>query len=124
MNELVTFNPDMGNKPRVLAVTKSDLLDEELIAMLHEDLPEGLPVVFISSVTGMGIQALKDLLWNELNNESNKIQAIQTEKIVHRNRDVRVIENDFSDWQDDTSEEDEEVSFDEDYDSEFIDEDE
>lgn len=124
LNELVTFNPDMGNKPRVLAVTKSDLLDEELIAMLHEDLPEGLPVVFISSVTGMGIQALKDLLWNELNNESNKIQAIQTEKIVHRNRDVRVIENDFSDWQDDTSEEDEEVSFDEDYDSEFIDEDE
>ena len=52
LNELQQFNPDMLSKHRVLAITKCDLLDEELIEMLKETLPNDLPVVFISSVTG------------------------------------------------------------------------
>ena len=79
----------MLNKHRVLAVTKCDMLDEERIEMLRETLPDDLPVVFISSVTGQGIQELKDLLWRELNAESNKLQSITSEDIiVHRDKDM------------------------------------
>ena len=57
--------------------------------MLRETLPDDLPVVFISSVTGQGIQELKDLLWRELNAESNKLQSITSEDvIVHRDKDM------------------------------------
>ena len=88
-SELEKFNPEMLNKHRVLAVTKCDMLDEELIDMLRETLPDDLPVVFISSVTGQGIQELKDLLWRELNAESNKLQSITSEDIiVHRDKDM------------------------------------
>ena len=89
LNELTNFNPEMLDKHRVLAVTKSDLLDEELIEMLKETLPEDLPVVFISSVTGQGINELKDILWKELNSESNKIAGvIAEESLVHRDKDL------------------------------------
>ena len=89
LNELQQFNPDMLDKHRVLAVTKCDLLDEELIEMLRETLPEGLPVVFISSVTGFGLNELKDVLWRELNSESNKLQGIISEEnLVHRDKDM------------------------------------
>lgn len=91
LNELQRFNPEMLDKHRVLAVTKSDLLDEELIAMLKDTLPTDLPVVFISSVTGMGLEPLKDTLWKELNSESNKLQDIIAEDtIVHRDKDMRL----------------------------------
>ena len=89
LNELQKFNPEMLQKHRVLAVTKCDLLDEELIEMLRKDLPEDLQVVFISSVTGMGINDLKDILWKELNAESNKIQGVIPEDtLVHRDKDL------------------------------------
>ena len=89
LDELRRFNPDLLDKHRVLAVTKCDLLDDELIDMLRESLPDDLPVVFISAVTGLGIQQLKDVLWSELNNESNKLQDIVSdEKIVHRDKDM------------------------------------
>lgn len=89
LNELRNFNPDLLDKHRVLAVTKCDLLDEELIEMLKETLPDDLPVVFISSVANMGLTELKDLLWKELNSESNKLQAItQEDVIVHRDKDM------------------------------------
>ena len=89
LDELRRFNPDLLDKHRVLAVTKCDLLDDELIDMLRESLPDDLPVVFISAVTGYGIQQLKDVLWSELNNESNKLQDIVAEeKIVHRDKDM------------------------------------
>lgn len=92
LNELTKFNPDMLDKHRVLAVTKCDLLDEELIAMLHETLPDDLPVVFISSVTGLGLDELKDVLWRELNSESNKLQAITAEDtLVHRDKDISLL---------------------------------
>ena len=88
-NELEKFNPEMLDKHRVLAVTKCDLLDEELMDMLRETLPDDLPVVFISSVSGLGIQELKDTLWKELNSESNKLQTITAEDtLVHRDKDM------------------------------------
>ena len=99
LGELQKFNPAMLDKHRILAVTKSDLLDDELIEMLHEELPEDLPVVFISSVVGKGLTELKDLLWKELNSESNKLQAQATgELLVRRDRDVQVFDQDFSDY--------------------------
>ena len=93
LRELEKFNPDMLQKHRVLAVTKCDLLDEELMEMLRETLPHDLPVVFISSVTGLGINELKDLLWKELNAESNKIAGVVAEDtIVHRDKDLSYLE--------------------------------
>ncbi len=66
LNELATYNPEMLQKRRVLAITKADLLDDELMEMLSAELPDDLPCLFISSVTGYHITELKDLLWREL----------------------------------------------------------
>ncbi|MCK8620967.1 GTPase ObgE [Prevotella sp. E13-27] len=89
LNELRQFNPEMLSKHRVLAITKCDLLDEELIEMLRETLPDDLPVVFISAVTGFGLEELKDVLWEELNAESNKLATITAEDtLVHRDKDM------------------------------------
>ena len=94
-NELEQYNPDLLDKPRVLAITKSDLLDDELIEALSEDLPEGIPHLFISAVAGKGITELKDLLWKALNEESFH----EVERIVHKNIDVNTLvfdeEDDF-----------------------------
>ena len=121
LNELRKFNPEMLSKHRVLAVTKCDLLDEELIEMLRKDLsllssPEGdanaqqndeatsgavggaTSVVFISAVTGFGLEELKDVLWRELNAESNKLQAITSEDtLVHRDKDMAVFAQELED---------------------------
>ena len=79
----------MLEKHRVLAVTKCDLLDDELMEMLREGLPTDLPVVFISAVTGFHLDELKDVLWEELNAESNKLVVAATEDtIVHRDKDM------------------------------------
>ncbi|MBR6827314.1 MAG: GTPase ObgE [Prevotella sp.] len=89
LNELRQFNPELLDKHRVLAITKCDLLDEELIEMLRAELPDDLPVVFISAVTGYGLDELKDVLWDEMNAESNKLAAITTtESIAHRDKDM------------------------------------
>ena len=89
LHELENFNPEMLDKHRVLAVTKCDLLDEELIDMLRDTLPDGVQTVFISSVTGMGLEDLKNVLWTELNSESNKLQNITAEDtLVHRDKDL------------------------------------
>ena len=96
LNELQQFNPEMLDKHRVLAVTKCDLLDEELIEMLKETLPSDLPVVFISAVSGYGLDELKDILWKELNSESNKLDATwKTEHIVHRSKDAGELQNEL-----------------------------
>jgi GTP-binding protein len=98
LNELKQFNPEMLDKHRVLAITKCDLLDEELIEMLRETLPQDLPVVFISAVTGFGLDELKDVLWRELNAESNKLQAITSEdSLVHRDKDMTVFAQELED---------------------------
>jgi GTP-binding protein len=67
LNELQEYNPELMQKPRVLAVTKSDLLDEELQAELKNELPAHIPAVFISSVQQKGLTELKDLLWKAIN---------------------------------------------------------
>ncbi|MBR5060597.1 MAG: GTPase ObgE [Prevotella sp.] len=98
VNELRKFNPELLSKHRVLAVTKCDLLDDELIEMLKEHLPDDLPVVFISSVTGMGLMELKDVLWQELNSESNKLQVItSTDTLIHRDKDMSIFNKELVD---------------------------
>ena len=67
LNELQQYNEELLDKPRVLAITKSDLIDDELKEMLEAELPEGISTVFISAVANKGITALKDLLWKHLN---------------------------------------------------------
>lgn len=109
LGELERYNPQMLEKHRVLAVTKSDLLDDELIEMLRAELPDDIPAVFISSVTGKGVDVLKDMLWAELNSESNKLQSVsEGGSLVHRDREVQRIASDFADWTDDYAEEAEE----------------
>lgn len=97
LNELKQFNPELLDKQRVLAITKCDLLDEELITMLRQQLHDDMrkadmqevPIVCISAVTGQGLDQLKDILWEELNSESNKLQTITSEDtLVHRDKDM------------------------------------
>ena len=68
LNELEQYNPELLDKSRVLALTKCDLTDEELIRELKKELP-GIPSVFISSFTRKGLIRLKDMLWRELNSQ-------------------------------------------------------
>ena len=67
MNELKEFNPEMLYKDFVIAISKSDMLDEELKEAIRKDMPENIPYIFISSVAQQGIMELKDLLWTTLN---------------------------------------------------------
>lgn len=67
LRELKMYNPELLEKDRVLAITKSDLLDEELEKMIKKHLPRTIPHIFISSFTGKGLEQLKDLLWDKLN---------------------------------------------------------
>ena len=123
LEELAKFNPAMLDKHRLLAVTKCDLLDEELMEMLRAELPTELPVVFISAVTGLGLDKLKDELWTELNSESNKLQAIsEGGQITHRDREVGDLSADFADWQDDSIQDDDQDELDE-YEIEYLDDD-
>jgi GTP-binding protein len=66
LNELRKYNPELLDKKRLLAVTKSDMLDEELLRGLQKELPANIPTIFISSVTQQGITELKDLIWKNL----------------------------------------------------------
>jgi len=65
-NELKKYNPEMMDKSRMLAITKIDMLDEELIKQLKKDVPKGIDVVYISSVAQQGLEVLKDKLWELL----------------------------------------------------------
>lgn len=67
LNELKKYNPEMLDKQRVLAISKSDMLDEELTREIKKTLPRNIPAVFISSHTQLGLRELKDLLWKTLN---------------------------------------------------------
>ncbi len=68
LNELKEFNPELMQKPHLLAITKADMLDEELKDEMRQDLPN-LPSIFISSVAQQGIAELKDMLWKAINEE-------------------------------------------------------
>lgn len=69
LNELVVYNPELADKYRILAITKCDMLDEEMQAEIELQLPKDIPHIFISSVTGQNIMALKDKIWFALNEE-------------------------------------------------------
>lgn len=121
LNELERFNPEILDKQRVLAITKCDMLDQELMDMLEETLPVDVPHVFISAVTGMGISQLKDLLWVAMNSESNKLHDIQAERIVHKNKDLSFLrtelaalgeDEDLRDWGEDVDDDDLELDWD------------
>jgi len=81
LRELEQFNPQLMDKQRVLAISKSDLLDDELREEIAKTLPEGIPSVFISAVTGQGITELKDMLWRAITDENNRIDNTD---IIHR----------------------------------------
>jgi GTP-binding protein len=66
LNELKQFNPELLDKERILAISKSDMLDDELREEIKKDLPK-VPYVFISSVAQQGLDELKDLLWKKIN---------------------------------------------------------
>lgn len=66
LNELNQYSPELLDKKRILAISKSDLLDEELRREVEKTLPKGVPHVFISSVAQQGLERLKDLIWKEL----------------------------------------------------------
>jgi GTP-binding protein len=67
LNELEQYNPELMHKPQVLAITKTDLLDEELQEEMRRELPQDIPAVFISSITQRGLTELKDKLWAAIN---------------------------------------------------------
>ncbi len=74
LNEIKQFNPELLDKPRVLAITKCDLIDAEIIEMLREEsVPKGLPVVFISAVAEQGLDELKDVLWRSMNEPETQL---------------------------------------------------
>lgn len=87
--ELEKYNPVLLKKSRVLAISKSDMLDRQMIDEMRQQLPTDVPVVFFSSVSGMGIDELKDLIWTELNKAENRVIEIS-----HAPIDVKVIEKD------------------------------
>ena len=74
LGELVKYNAELTEKRKVLCITKSDLIDEEiqgwLVDELHQELPEDLPILFISAAAHQGLTELKDTLWQELNRET------------------------------------------------------
>lgn len=117
LSELAKFNPDLLDKGRVLAITKCDLLagDDELKDMLREELPDDIPVVFISAVAQQGLQELKDVLWREMNSESNKIAAINTQDAIIRSTKTFAymsdIEDDDEGWGDEDNYDDEDIEY-------------
>ncbi len=86
LRELRQFNPQLNDKYRVLAISKSDMLDDELRAAIEETLPQDVPHVFISAVTGQGIPELKDLLWRAITDENNRLA---TPDIARRDLDEK-----------------------------------
>ncbi|MGO3807308.1 MAG: Obg family GTPase, partial [Sphingobacterium sp.] len=67
LNELTLYNPELIDKPRLLAITKSDMLDDELEQEMALTVPKSIPSIFISSVAGKNIQQLKDMIWKAVN---------------------------------------------------------
>ncbi len=119
LNELAQYNPELLDKRRILAISKADMLDDELMEALEADLPE-IPHIFISSITGYNITVLKDMLWRELNADGEYKKSF--ESITHRNLDIKVVEFDDDDEsipEDDYEEEDWDEEEDEDFDPDF-----
>ncbi len=128
LNELSRFNPELMDKQRVLAISKSDMLDDELMSEIEKELPADLPHVFISSVSGFGITALKDILWRAITDETNRTeQSSITHRALDGHHRVReedefIFENamttdeDVEEWDDEEWDDDIEYDWDDDTD--------
>jgi GTP-binding protein len=106
LNELEQYNPELLEKQRVLAISKSDMLDEELMEALKKELPANIPTLFISAVSGFGIMELKDILWEELSKDENRHVTIShrpmdVSLIEAEEDDYELLEEDEFDWEDD-----------------------
>lgn len=91
LNELTRYNPELLDKTHLLAISKADMLDEELMQEMAFGLPD-IPYLFISSITGYGIPALKDMLWRELNSDDYVPISASRDALVHRNLDISGLE--------------------------------
>ncbi len=114
LNELTQYNPELVNKKRLLAISKTDLLDEELKIAISKELPD-IPYVFISAVTNFGLSELKDMIWKELNSEDTILpndEKSEKDPLIHRNIDVKsvLLEDDDVMPLDDSNEDDEDYS--------------
>lgn len=108
LNELTQYNPELLDKTHLLAISKADMLDEELMQEMSLDLPD-LPYLFISSITGYGIPILKDMLWRALNSDDYLPVSVSRDALVHRNLDISKFEFDpEEEFSDDNSELEEE----------------
>jgi GTP-binding protein len=118
LNELQQFNPQLMDKHRILAISKSDMLDEELMDEISKTLPTDIPHVFISSVTGYGLVNLKDVLWRAITDDTNRLA---TPDIVHRPLDGhhRVREEDEFIFSQEDMPKMPDDEFDEEYDEDF-----
>jgi GTP-binding protein len=105
LNELKQYNPELVDKQRILAITKCDMLDDELMAEIKKLTPNDIQTVFISSVTGLGISELKDLIWTEINKESNKLVEIthRPMEIAYRDVEEELEEEEEEEEEDDLS---------------------
>jgi len=121
LKEVREFNPELADKSRVLAISKCDMLDDELREEIAKELPEGVPTVFISAVSGQGLTELKDLLWREINSEENLATTITHRPLDRRHRVEE--EDEFIFAQDDTEEDEDWMpQTDEEWNDEFWDE--
>lgn len=102
LNELEKYNPQLSGKQRVLAISKCDMLDSELIEQMKKELPDDVKTVFISSVSGLGIESLKDLIWDELNKGISQELDI-THLPLDISPDIDDVDND--EWDDSGNEE-------------------
>lgn len=69
LNELKKYNPELLDKRRILAITKCDMMDQQMMDEMRADLPEGIPAVFISAVSMMNVDKLKDMIWEQINSK-------------------------------------------------------
>jgi len=102
LNELKQYNPELVDKQRILAITKCDMLDEELLNEVKKELPADIQTVFISSLSGLGITELKDLIWTQINNDANKVVEISRRpiEITHHEVETEEEEDEFYDEED------------------------
>ena len=103
LNELKQYNPELVDKQRILAITKCDMLDEELTTEIKKLVPNDIQTVFISSITGLGITELKDLIWTEINKESNKVIEIthRPMEITYHETEEEIEDEEFEEDEDD-----------------------
>lgn len=103
LNELGQFNAELLDKQRILAITKCDMLDQELMDEMRKELPTDCKTVFISAVSGLGIVELKDLLWEEINNEDNRVMTMTHRPIeIYRpETDEDELDEEEEEWEDD-----------------------